>query len=109
MNLSARLGTAANLGLLDQRSSRRSIIVGNMVLLQVQALLVAAVAATLAFVLGLALPEREKMPMEMPQDSSRGNSTSSRLVRQLVRQLVTRQLEPETLKKQRTLASWFKE
>ena len=36
MNLSARLGTAANMGELDKPSLRRRIILGNLSLLQVQ-------------------------------------------------------------------------
>jgi solute carrier family 41 len=53
MNLSARLSTAANIGDLDNRRVRRTLIFGNLSLLQVQALLVSAVAAVLSFVLGI--------------------------------------------------------
>jgi len=53
MNLSARLSTAANIGDLDNRRVRRTLISGNLSLLQVQALLVSAVAAVLSFILGI--------------------------------------------------------
>jgi solute carrier family 41 len=68
MNLSSRLSTAvcarqdlgcplltasqANIGDLDLVSKRRSLILGNLSLLQVQALLVSAVAAVTSFGLG---------------------------------------------------------
>ncbi|KAG8927638.1 hypothetical protein FRC01_007145 [Tulasnella sp. 417] len=76
LNLSARLGTAANMGLLNSRESRQPLILGNLLLLQVQALLVSCAAAALSFFLGLVLPSREKMPMEMPQDSPPGQTGS---------------------------------
>ena len=53
MNLSARLSTAANIGDLDDRRTRRTLVFGNLSLLQVQALLVSAVAAVLSFILGI--------------------------------------------------------
>ncbi|KZT51761.1 hypothetical protein CALCODRAFT_503127, partial [Calocera cornea HHB12733] len=59
MNLSARLSTAANTGMLDPRKTRKGIILGSLSVLQVQALAVSAVAAGVSFVLGLVLPERE--------------------------------------------------
>lgn len=62
MNLSARLSTAANIGDLDNRRMRRTLIFGNLTLLQVQALLVSAVAAVLSFILGIVMgpsPEPE--------------------------------------------------
>ncbi|GJJ11857.1 hypothetical protein Clacol_006095 [Clathrus columnatus] len=55
MNLSSRLSTAANIGDLDDVLTRRSLVLGNLALLQVQALIVSAIAAVLSFVLGLAL------------------------------------------------------
>lgn len=54
MNLSLRMSTSANIGELDIRRTRATLIVGNMTLLQVQALIVSAAAGILAFVLGLA-------------------------------------------------------
>ena len=56
MNLSARLGTAANLGELDRPKIRKSIIIGNLTLLQVQATVVSFVAALVAFGLGRVMP-----------------------------------------------------
>ncbi|CCM05763.1 uncharacterized protein FIBRA_07996 [Fibroporia radiculosa] len=52
MNLSARLGTAANLGKLDKPDTRRSLVLGNLALLQVQAAVVSFVAACVAFLFG---------------------------------------------------------
>ncbi|OSD02084.1 hypothetical protein PYCCODRAFT_1435762 [Trametes coccinea BRFM310] len=51
MNLSARLGTAANMGDLDHPTKRRSIILGNLSLLQVQATIVSFVAACVSFLM----------------------------------------------------------
>lgn len=56
MNLSARLATAANVGDLDDPAVRRSMILGNLSLLQVQATVVSFVAACIALLIGLALP-----------------------------------------------------
>ena len=52
MNLAARLSTSANIGELDLRLTRRSIVFGNLALLQVQALLVSLLAGLLAYLLG---------------------------------------------------------
>ncbi|KAI5118321.1 hypothetical protein M0805_006604 [Coniferiporia weirii] len=57
MNLSSRLGTAANIGELDEKTSRYGILAGNMALLQIQATLVSFVAAILSFALGLVMPK----------------------------------------------------
>ncbi|KLO19628.1 hypothetical protein SCHPADRAFT_817807 [Schizopora paradoxa] len=59
MNLSARLGTASNVGELDDKTGRYGILFGNMALLQVQAALVSFVAACLSFVLGLIIPRSQ--------------------------------------------------
>ena len=56
MNLSARLGTAANIGELDNPKTRRAIIYGNLTLLQVQATVVSFVAAVVAFGLSRFMP-----------------------------------------------------
>jgi solute carrier family 41 len=56
MNLSARLGTAANVGELDKVDVQRSVIYGNLLLLQVQATVVSFVATIVSFVIGLAVP-----------------------------------------------------
>ncbi|KAL4065157.1 hypothetical protein J3A83DRAFT_4099943 [Scleroderma citrinum] len=57
MNLSARLGTAANIGNLDDRNAMRKIIYGNLALLQVQATVVASVAACVSMILGSIIPD----------------------------------------------------
>ncbi|CAO1618101.1 unnamed protein product [Parajaminaea phylloscopi] len=54
MNLSLRMSTSANIGELDIRRTRETLIVGNMTLLQVQALIVSSGAGVLAFLLGVA-------------------------------------------------------
>jgi hypothetical protein len=56
MNLSSRLGTAANVGDLDSPSSRNEIVIGNLALLQLQAGAVSFVAANVAFLLGHFVP-----------------------------------------------------
>ncbi|KAI6097962.1 hypothetical protein EDD16DRAFT_1498967, partial [Pisolithus croceorrhizus] len=57
MNLSARLGTAANMGSLDDPRNRRNIIYGNLALLQIQAAVVASVAACVSMALGSIVPD----------------------------------------------------
>jgi solute carrier family 41 len=68
MNLSARLGTAANLGELDKPDAWRKVILGNLLLLQVQAAVVSFVAACVAFILGLILPSAH-IPLPSATDS----------------------------------------
>ncbi|KAG8794050.1 hypothetical protein FRC17_008343, partial [Serendipita sp. 399] len=58
MNLSARLSTASNMGDLDSRALRRRLILGNLSLLQVQAILVSCLAATFTFIISLILPNQ---------------------------------------------------
>ncbi|KAI8640900.1 hypothetical protein BD408DRAFT_418993 [Parasitella parasitica] len=53
MNLAARLSTSSNLGELDYGPTRRSLIVGNLALLQVQSLVAGAIAGVSSFALGL--------------------------------------------------------
>ncbi|KAF8549806.1 hypothetical protein OG21DRAFT_1514796 [Imleria badia] len=62
MNLSARLATAANIGQLDDPKRRRTIILGNLALLQVQATVVACVAASVAVLLSLLVPNPPPPP-----------------------------------------------
>jgi solute carrier family 41 len=57
MNLSARLGTAANTGAIEAEGVKREIVVGNLILLQVQATVVSFVATCFAFLVGLAVPD----------------------------------------------------
>jgi len=52
MNLSARLGTAANTGVLEVEGTKREIVLGNLILLQVQAIVVSFTAACFAFLVG---------------------------------------------------------
>ena len=66
MNLSARLGTAANTGAIEAEGVRREIVIGNLVLLQVQATVVSFVATCFAFLVGLAVPD----PPASPESSS---------------------------------------
>lgn len=68
MNLSARLGTAANIGELDKPKVRRALIIGNLTLLQVQATVVSFVAALVSFGLGRVMPTPE--PQEPTTDDS---------------------------------------
>lgn len=58
MNLSARLGTAANVGELDDQAVRGSMITGNMNLVQVQSISVAFVSACVSLLLGMILPRQ---------------------------------------------------
>ncbi|KAH7093939.1 hypothetical protein BKA62DRAFT_721678 [Auriculariales sp. MPI-PUGE-AT-0066] len=73
MNLSARLATAANIGELDDRPTRVSMIAGSISLLQVQALIISALAAMLSFALGalLGTPEQKKNDDSKRQISNR--------------------------------------
>ncbi|GAA5834746.1 hypothetical protein JCM3766R1_003225 [Sporobolomyces carnicolor] len=54
MNLAARFSTSAQIGELDLRRTRRALVLGNLALLQVQALIVSLISGLLAFLLGLA-------------------------------------------------------
>jgi len=67
MNLSARLGTAANVGELDDPETRGGIIFGNLSLLQVQATVVSFVAACVSLILGLFVP---KLPLQSGSPSA---------------------------------------
>ena len=78
MNLSARLGTAANMGELDDPKRRRKIILGNMALLQVQATVVACVAASVTVLLSLFVPNPPPPP---PSEDAALNSTMRLVVR----------------------------
>ncbi|PWN50932.1 hypothetical protein IE53DRAFT_386750 [Violaceomyces palustris] len=68
MNLSLRMSTSANIGELDIRRTRETLIKGNMALLQVQALIVSSFAGILAFVLGVLTPTNDasdRVPAKM--------------------------------------------
>lgn len=70
MNLSARLGTAANVGELDRPAIRRKLILGNLSLLQVQATVVSFVAAVVAFALGRIMPPQPTETIGLPGSES---------------------------------------
>jgi solute carrier family 41 len=71
MNLSARMGTAANMGELDDRSAQRKLVGGNLALLQVQATVVAFVAACVSMLLGLLVPKLSQGLVDpLPQNST---------------------------------------
>jgi solute carrier family 41 len=89
MNLSARLGTAANVGELDEPKQRRSMILGNLALLQVQAMVVSFVAACIAILLGLFISRQPEGAPIAAQPSS--NSVAPSL---LIRDLLLRKPIP---------------
>ena len=67
MNLSLRMSTSANIGELDVRRTRETLIRGNLALLQVQALIVSMFAGVLAFVLGVLTPDAQvEAPIAAP-------------------------------------------
>ena len=85
MNLSLRMSTSANIGELDIRRTRETLIRGNLALLQVQALIVSSFAGVLAFVLGVMTPEPEiRTPVET-SPSNPSPSPESAIVDRLVR------------------------
>ena len=79
MNLSARLGTAANMGDLDIPSVRNRIIFGNLALLQVQAAFVSFVAACFTILLGVILSEGEASSAETLAETLAKSSPSGHL------------------------------
>jgi solute carrier family 41 len=69
MNLSSRLGTASNMGDLDNPSVRNTLIIGNLALLQVQAAVVSFIAACFTFFLSTIIPgmgedQSEPLPVD---------------------------------------------
>jgi len=79
MNLAARLGTAANVGELDDPAIQRAMIIGSLTLLQVQAICVSFVASMVALLLGRYVP-RASTPSP-PTTPAPSNST---VVRELL-------------------------
>lgn len=78
-NLSLRMSTSANIGELDVRRTRETLIFGNLALLQVQALIVSLFAGILSFLLGLgtsAEPAKE-VPIPSPSVSSLQTSVTA--------------------------------
>lgn len=86
MNLSARLGTAANMGELDKPSVRRKLILGNLSLLQVQATVVAFVAACVAFLLGRIMPRSASAPAASESTNTTVTETANMLFTLAARQ-----------------------
>ena len=96
MNLSARLGTAANVGELNEPKQRRAMIIGNLALLQVQAAVVSFVAACIAIILGLFVPHGDPAA---PSPSNNSIATIALLARDhlLSYDLESRKLIPHPL------------
>ena len=80
MNLSARLGTSANMGDLDIPAKRRSIILGNLTLLQVQATVVSFFAACVAFLMSTIVPDEN-----VSEDTPLGGTPSEMALRFVAR------------------------
>lgn len=83
MNLSARLGTAANVGELDRPAVRRQLILGNLSLLQVQATVVSFIAAVVAFALGRVMPPQPTETIGLPGSDETPVSNATLIVRSL--------------------------
>ncbi|GJE88039.1 magnesium transporter [Phanerochaete sordida] len=86
MNLSARLGTAANIGELDRPAVRRKIILGNLSLLQVQATIVSFVAAILAFALARVVSPQPAVAVVMSSSGADLASNFTSVLRQALDQ-----------------------
>lgn len=87
MNLSARLGTAANVGELDEPDTRRRIIFGNLSLLQVQATVVSFVAACVSLLLGLIVPNLTPKPEANTPSDPTSPSNSTLIVRHIMHEI----------------------
>lgn len=98
-NLSLRMSTSANIGELDVRRTRETLIFGNLALLQVQALIVSLFAGILSFLLGLGTgsePAKE-VPVPSPSTSSLQSSATAApamLVRRLMTSSLSSRLSP---------------
>ncbi|KAH8921389.1 hypothetical protein BT69DRAFT_1221536 [Atractiella rhizophila] len=66
MVLAARFSTSANIGELDVRRTRQALLMGNLTLLQVQALIVSFLSGVIAFILGLASRNGIKHHLQHP-------------------------------------------
>ncbi|KAF8898263.1 Mg transporter [Gymnopilus junonius] len=91
MNLSARLGTAANVGELDEPSVRTAIILGSLALLQVQTISVSFLAACIALILGRVVPRA--VPQPIPSAPASTNSTATAIRDALTYSLQSRETE----------------
>ena len=87
MNLSARLGTAANVGELDEPETRQRIIFGNLSLLQVQATVVSFVAACVSLLLGLIVPNITQKPKAETPSGPASSSNSTLIVRLILHEI----------------------
>jgi solute carrier family 41 len=86
MNLSARLGTAANVGEFDNPSTRNKIIFGNLALLQLQAAVVSLVAANVSFLLAHFMPATPAEQMDpFPANTNATASLSVRVLQHSLR------------------------
>lgn len=86
MNLSLRMSTSANIGELDVRRTRETLIKGNLALLQVQALIVSMFAGVLAFVLGVVTPDSQiESPIPAPLPSTPQQTPENALLQSIVR------------------------
>lgn len=81
MNLSSRLGTASNVGQLDDPVIRRSILTGSLALLQVQTISVSFIAACIALILGKFVPTtKSPRPMSTEEPNVVLRGTVNRLL-----------------------------
>ncbi|EST09845.1 Divalent cation transporter [Kalmanozyma brasiliensis GHG001] len=86
MNLSLRMSTSANIGELDVRRTRETLIRGNLALLQVQALIVSMFAGVLAFVLGVVTPDPQvEAPVSPVPTTPRQQTPENALISSIVR------------------------
>lgn len=107
MNLSLRMSTSANIGELDVRRTRETLIRGNMALLQVQALIVSMFAGVLAFVLGVTTPDPQiesPTPVIAPSPSSPGQSGGQTPENALIHSIVRSAFSAVTLRNRRRSA-----
>lgn len=86
MNLSLRMSTSANIGELDVRRTRETLIRGNLALLQVQALIVSMFAGVLAFVLGVVTPDPQvEVPVAPAPATPQRQTPENALIQGIVR------------------------
>ncbi|CDR98655.1 hypothetical protein [Sporisorium scitamineum] len=86
MNLSLRMSTSANIGELDVRRTRETLIRGNLALLQVQALIVSMFAGVLAFVLGVVTPDPQmEAPVSPMPATPKTQTPENALIQSIVR------------------------
>ena len=101
MNLSARLGTAANTGVIEAEGVKREIVIGNLILLQVQATVVSFVATCFAFLVGLAVPD--------PPTPSESSSVSREIGVSILNHFARKPIHPHPNPKKESPASGLSE